>query len=267
MKSLHELMSLKGKVALITGGAGHIGCVLAQALAELGANIVLLDINKEQLDEKAKDIIEKYKVKVHTLEIDLSLESSVRCVPELISKEFGRLDIIVNCAALVGTSDLKGWAVPFEKQSSDTWRKALEINLTAAFVLIQSCKEMLTSSDSASIINISSIYGMVGPDMKLYEGSEMGNPAAYAVSKAGLSQLTRWLATTLAPGIRVNTISVGGVLRGHKDIFISHYKERTPLKRMAKEEDLKGAVAYLASGLSSYVTGHNLVVDGGWVSW
>ena len=116
-------------------------------------------------------------------------------------------------------------------------------------------------------MNIGSIYGVVGPDMSLYDGTKMGNPAAYAVSKGGLIQLTRWLSAVLAPNIRVNCISPGGVFRNQPESFVSKYLERTPLKRMGTEEDFKGAILYFASGLSSWVTGENLLVDGGWTAW
>ena len=121
--------------------------------------------------------------------------------------------------------------------------------------------------DGGSVILIASIYGLVGPDLRLYEDTLMNNPLGYGVSKGGLLQLMRYLATILAPDIRVNAISPGGVWRSQAEIFHKRYRERTPLKRMAIEEDLKGAFAYLASDLSAYVTGHNLVIDGGWTAW
>ncbi|MFH1441042.1 MAG: SDR family oxidoreductase [Candidatus Omnitrophota bacterium] len=267
MKSLKKLMNLDKRTALITGGAGHIGFIMAKTLAELKANIVLLDISETECRKKTKQIARRYGVKALPLVVDLMDDDSVRSVAQTIKSNLGRLDILINCAALVGTSKLKGWAVPFEQQDINTWRMAMEVNLTSVFNLVQSCKDLLAHSGHGAVINISSIYGMAGPDMKLYEGLDMGNPAAYSVSKGGLLQFTRWLATVLAPDIRVNAISVGGVFRNHKDIFLKRYQERTPLKRMAREEDLKGAVAYLASDLSGYVTGHNLVVDGGWTAW
>ena len=153
------------------------------------------------------------------------------------------------------------------EQSTEAWRLALEVNLTAPFVLAQACAPALSQTGHGSIININSIYGMVGPDMSLYKETSMGNPAAYAASKGGLMQLTRWLATTLAPRVRANSITSGGVWRNQPEAFTSRYTERTPLKRMATEEDLKGAVAYLASDLAAYVTGQNLIVDGGWTAW
>ena len=126
---------------------------------------------------------------------------------------------------------------------------------------------LLKKSRGGSIINIASIYGSYGPDYQLYEGTSMGNPAAYAASKGGLLQLTRWLATTLAPNVRVNAISPGGVFRNQPENFVKRYVARTPLRRMATEEDFCGAISYLSSDLSRYVTGQNLAVDGGWGVW
>ena len=177
------------------------------------------------------------------------------------------MDIIVNCAALVGTTELDGWAVPLQDQSSKSWRRALEVNLTAPFVLAQASLDALKESGKGSIVNLLSIYALVGPDERLYEGTAMGNPAGYGASKAALLQLTRHLATTLAPSVRCNAISAGGVERGQAAEFRERYVARTPLKRMAVEEDFKGAVAFLASDASAYMTGQNIVVDGGWTAW
>jgi NAD(P)-dependent dehydrogenase (short-subunit alcohol dehydrogenase family) len=126
---------------------------------------------------------------------------------------------------------------------------------------------LLKSSDNGCIVNIGSIYGTYGPDWSLYEGTKMSNPAAYAASKGGLIQLTHWLATTVSPEIRVNAISPGGIFRNQPGEFVKRYESRTPLGRMANEEDFRGAIAYLASDLSKYVTGVNLAVDGGWGAW
>jgi NAD(P)-dependent dehydrogenase (short-subunit alcohol dehydrogenase family) len=260
-------MNLRGRVGLVTGGGGHIGGAICEALAELGANIAVLDMARESCTKMARRINGTYGVETLPLVIDLSDEEAVRSVPSTLLERFGRLDILVNCAALVGTSELKGWAVPFLEQRSDTWRLALEVNLTSPFVLVQVCATALGASGHGSVINIGSIYGMIGPDMSLYEDTNLGNPAAYAAGKGALLQLTRWLAMVLAPDVRVNAISPGGVWRNQPDAFHQRYVSRTPLGRMATEEDLKGAVAYLASDLSAYVTGHNLVVDGGWTAW
>ena len=160
-----------------------------------------------------------------------------------------------------------GWSVPFEDQSVETWRRAIEVNLTAVFDLSQGLHSLLKASKGGSIINIASIYGMNGVDWSLYEGTSMSNPAAYAASKGGLIQLTRWLATTIAPEVRVNAIAPGGIFRNQPEGFVKRYEAKTPLGRMATEEDFRGAIAYLSSDLSRYVTGHVLMVDGGWSSW
>jgi NAD(P)-dependent dehydrogenase (short-subunit alcohol dehydrogenase family) len=259
-------MDLSGRVALITGGGGHIGGAFADALAELGAAICVLDVSEQGCLDTVHRLSSRG-VPVSTLVVDLADPAAVLDVPNRIRQEARRLDILVNCAAMVGTAHVPGWATRFEDQRLDAWQGALDINLTAPFLLVQACRPLLDKSPHASVVNVASIYGLVGPDWRLYEGTPLGNPAAYAVSKGGLLQLTRWLATALAPAIRVNAITPGGVYRQSPEPFLSRYVTRTPLRRMATEEDLKGAIVYLASDLSAYVTGHNLVVDGGWTAW
>ena len=143
----------------------------------------------------------------------------------------------------------------------------MRVNLTSAFVMVQEASNALAASGDGSVIFFASTYGLAGPDMRLYAGTKMASPAGYGASKGGLLQLTRYLATILAPRIRVNAITPGGIWRNQPEAFHRRYVSRTPLSRMATEEDLKGAVAYLASDLSAYVTGHNLIVDGGWTAW
>ncbi|BCS87547.1 SDR family oxidoreductase [Pseudodesulfovibrio sediminis] len=267
MKSIKELMDLTGRTALVTGGAGHIGTAFCEALAEAGAHIAVLDIDESRVQESAAVLAERYGVKTMGLTMDLADEAAVVASPEQVVDQLGRLDILVNCAAFVGTSKLTGWGVPFEEQNVDTWRAALETNLTAPFALVQAATPYLRESGHGSVINIGSTYGVVGPDMSLYEGTAMGNPAGYGASKGGITQLTRYLATVLAPDIRVNCISPGGIARGQHEKFVERYEARTPLNRMGTEEDMKGTLLYLASDLSAYVTGQNLMVDGGWTAW
>lgn len=267
MRSVRELMDLSGRVAVITGGAGGIGRVLAESLAEVGAGVVIVDIDAEAAGAVARGLKEGHGVAAAAYGVDLQDIDRLRNVPGMVVAEFGRLDILVNCAALVGESELQGWAVPLPQQAVGPWVAALAVNLIAPFVLTQAAADALRASGHGAVINIASIYGMVGPDPRLYEGTLTFNPAAYAASKGGLLQLTRWFATMLAPGVRVNAIVPGGVWRGHADPFLARYVERTPLRRMATEEDLKGAVVFLASDLAAYVTGQQLVVDGGWTAW
>lgn len=267
MITVKELISLKGRAALITGGAGHIGYCLARALAELGCRIALADISAEKCAEKADEIKADFGVDAFGLGLDLADEKDLRGCPALVAEKLGGLNIIINAAAFGGTTPLPGWVTPFEEQSQQTWRAALEVNLTAPFFLVQAASPILRASGHASIINVSSIYGFLGPDMRLYENTSMGNPAAYAASKGGLIQASRWLSTVLAPDIRVNSLSPGGVWRSQPESFVDRYVQRTPMGRMGREDDFIGAAVFLASDLSAYVTGQHLAVDGGFGVW
>lgn len=267
MRLLKDLMDMRGRVALVTGGAGHLGRTSCEALAELGAKVAVLDIAHDSCADAANEVQRRFAVETLSLPVDLADEKAVLSVPKLVLDRFGRLDVIINCAALMVSASREGPDSSSSGRQDYPWRQALEVNLTAPFSLVQSCAEPLAASGHGSVVNISSIYGMVGPDLRLYEGTSMINPAAYAASKGGLLQITRWLATVMAPSVRVNAVVPGGIRRGQPEQFYARYKARTPLGRMATEEDLKGAIAYLASDLSAYVTGHALVVDGGWTAW
>lgn len=267
MTTLKELMALGGRRALITGANGGLGRIMAETLAEMGADLLLLDRPGSDSAPLLTTLADRWPVMVTALECDLENEAQRQTVIDTVKADGKGLDILINNAAFVGTSGLQGWAVPFDAQTLDTWRRALEVNLSAAFHLCQVFAPELRASPGGSIINVASIYGVLGPDWQLYEGTAMGNPAAYAASKGGLAQLTRWLATTLAPDIRVNTISPGGVFRNQPEVFVERYNKRVPAGRMAVEDDFRGAVAFLSSDMSRYVTGQNLMVDGGWSSW
>lgn len=267
MTTIDGLMSLKSRRGVITGANGGIGRVIAQTLAELGADIVLVDRPGCDLRTLSDELTSRWKVDVTIAECDLERDEDRLRLVKRVEEERDSLSILVNNAAFVGTSGLDGWVTDFDRQTVETWRRALEVNLTAAFDLAKGFAPLLRRSPGACIINVGSIYGCYGPDYELYAGTSMGNPAAYAASKGGLIQLTRWLATTLSPHVRVNVISPGGVFRHQPDAFVKKYEARTPLGRMASEDDFRGAVAYLASDLSAYVTGHNLMVDGGWGVW
>lgn len=264
MDMRNDLFDLTGRVAVITGGAGHLGRTMARVLAGFGASVALVDRAKDALESAANELTAGH---VRTFACDLRDGDARSELAVQIEAALGRTDVLVNNAAFVGDSQLTGWGVSFAEQSIDTWRQAIEVNLTAPFHLAQLFHPMLVASGRGAIINISSIYGILGPDMSLYEGTTMGNPAAYAASKGGLIQLTRWLATTLAPNVRVNCITPGGVERGQPEAFFNRYVARTPLKRMAQESDFAGAVVFLASDASAYVTSQNLVIDGGWSAW
>ena len=267
-RSVTELMDLTGRKALITGGAGHIGRAIGETLLELGATVTLLDLDEAVTTARAKELMRSaQRGRAMALACDLLDEAATRRAMQQALATMGGLDILIHNAAYVGTTQRTGWSVPFEQQTVDAWDAAMRVNLTAAFVMAQETQQALNASGHGTIVLLGSIYGVVGPDFRLYEGTGMVNAAVYAASKGGLLELARYLATWLAPHVRVNAISPGGVLRGQPAAFQQRYVERTPLGRMATEEDLKGAVAYLASDLSAYVTGQNLLVDGGWTAW
>jgi NAD(P)-dependent dehydrogenase (short-subunit alcohol dehydrogenase family) len=267
MKQISDLMSLKGRCALITGATGAIGREIAFTIAELGGDLILVDKPGSEYNDLMSVLNRNFDINTICIDCDLENEDEREELILNVSRMKESLNIIINNAAFVGSSDLDGWISEFNNQTIDSWRRALEVNLTAVFDLSKGLASKLKASKSGVIINISSIYGSLGPDYSLYEGTEMGNPAAYSVSKGGLIQLTRWLSTTLAPCIRVNTISPGGVFRNQSKEFIKRYEARVPMKRMATEEDLKGIVAYLSSDLSKYVTGQNFMIDGGFSVW
>lgn len=265
-RPLKELGSLDGRWVVITGGAGHLGRAMAGAVLQSGASIVLLDRDEAALKDAAAALREDGEGRIEIESVDLESGAARTAFAEALLARHP-VDVLVNNAGFVGDSQLGGWAVPFAQQSIETWRRALEVNLTAPFHLSQLLSPSLGREGAGSIINISSIYGLLGPNMALYEGTEMGNPAAYAASKGGLIQLTRWLATTLAPKIRVNSVSPGGIARNQPDSFVARYEALTPLARMGAEEDFAGIIAFLASDLSAWVTGQNIAVDGGWSAW
>jgi NAD(P)-dependent dehydrogenase (short-subunit alcohol dehydrogenase family) len=266
MRSVPELFDLDGRSALVTGGAGHLGQAIASALAECGARVALLD--RHDPSAVASGLPSVDGGEHAALTVDLSLEDQVQAAPAAVADALGSLDIIVHCAAFVGTDAHTGWTSPVEQQSLSKWREALEVNLTAPFALTQAALPYLQENGYGSVINIGSIYGALGPDWSLYDANDVpGTPAAYAASKGGLLQMTRWWATSLAPDVRVNAIVPGGIERDTASRFKTAYEKRTPMGRMADEEDVKGAAAYLASDAARYVTGQCLMVDGGWSAW
>jgi NAD(P)-dependent dehydrogenase (short-subunit alcohol dehydrogenase family) len=258
VSTIAELSRLDGRRALVAGGAGHIGATAAETLAELGASVAVCDIDAEGARVTAE------RIDGVALPADLRDEETTRGLVREAVAALGGLDVVVHAAALVGTSGPRGWAVPFGEQTVEAWDEALRVNVTSAFVLAQEARAELGKSGHGAIVLFGSIYARVGPDPDLYAGTGLANPVAYGVSKGGVVQLMRYLAAELAPSVRVNAVSPGGLERGQPMEFRRRYEQRTPLGRMATESDLKGAIAFLASDLSAYVTGHELVVDGGW---
>jgi NAD(P)-dependent dehydrogenase (short-subunit alcohol dehydrogenase family) len=271
--SYREQFNLHGKVAVVTGGAGILGQHFCAGLAESGANVAVVDLQGEKAQELAKALTERYNMKVIGLSCDVSDPESVREMVVEVVAEFGEINILHNNAA--GKSDdLDAFFAPFEKYPLDQWRKIMSVNLDGMFLVAQGVgKQMVAQGKGGSIIQTASIYGVMAPDHRIYEGSfyldrQINTPAVYTASKAAVIGLTKHLATYWADkGIRVNTLTPGGTESGQNDEFKRRYSARIPMNRMATPYEMVGALLYLASDASSYVTGQNIIVDGGLACW
>lgn len=252
-------------VAAITGGAGHIGRAIARKLAGRGVQIAVLDKRESTGQAFVTELEAQHPGGHRFVEIDLMEPESFLTIRERIEQNFDRLDYLVNNAAFY--DDAPGWGVPFAQEGYEAWIKVMRVNLLAPFFLSQALHPLLEKSEDASIVNIGTMYSAVGPDWSLYEGTDMTNPAAYSASKGGLLSTTRWLATALAPKVRVNMVSPGGIERGQSPEFIRRYNKRTPLGRMGTEHDIAGMVSLLLSPESAYITGQHMLIDGGWTAW
>ena len=266
------MFDLAGKVAVVTGGAGLLGQVFCQALVTAGANIAIIDIDKNKADETATKINKEKNQKVLAFACDITSPDSVSSMVKEVVNQLGRIDILLNNAASKG-SNLDQFFATFENYSLQTWREVMAVNIDGLFLVAQNVGNQMKVQGGGSIIQISSIYGVVAPDQRIYEGSEyngraINTPAVYSVSKAAVIGLTSYLSTYWADSkIRVNTLTPGGISSGQNGEFNKRYSSRVPLGRMGEASELTGALIYLASDASSYVTGQNIIVDGGLSAW
>jgi NAD(P)-dependent dehydrogenase (short-subunit alcohol dehydrogenase family) len=252
-----NLFSCKNKVALVTGGFGLIGKEIVRGLSDFGATVCVADINEHQMKGFENLAAVNFK------QFDITSEESIRQILEAVISRFKKIDILVNCA-YPRTSD---WGARCEDVTFDSWKMNLNSHLGGYFLCCQKVAEQMKRQGGGSIINFVSIYGVVAPDFSIYEGSTMTMPVAYSAIKGGIIALSKYLATYYAKdNIRVNCISPGGVFDKQPESFVARYNAKTPLGRMGTPEDMVGAVLYLATDASSYVTGHNLIVDGGWTA-
>jgi NAD(P)-dependent dehydrogenase (short-subunit alcohol dehydrogenase family) len=259
-----QFLNLSGKDILVTGAAGSLGRVFCSALLSLGSQVILVDKDTDRLKALSTEFSNKGLNKFDFIALDLADENSRLTLKEVLESKVKKLDILINNAGYISNGAPSGYIGTFTDQNLANWRAAFNINLETPFHLSQILLDLLRSSKSPAIINIASIHGLYPPDWSLYASTDMGNSAAYSSSKAGLIHLTKWLASTLGPKIRVNSISPGGIERNQDASFIERYSEKTFLGRMAKESDIVGALIFLCSEMSVYCSGINIEVSGGW---
>lgn len=264
---MNNLFDLTGKVALITGGAGLLASEHAIALAEYGAKIIISDLNLVVCEEKAAKL-RKDGFEVEALLLDVTSKENWSSLVEQIVNKYGRIDILVNNAGFTNQSKTSSFDKSFENFPLEDWNAIMNVNLTGTFLGCQVVGSQMLKQQKGSIINIASLYGVVSPNHKMYPGTGISQPVAYSVSKHGVVSLTKYLATLWAEkGIRVNSLTPGGIWNGHDGLFLERFKNLNPIGRMSDKSELRGGIVYLASEASSHVIGHNLIIDGGWTAW
>ena len=277
--SINALFSLEGKVAVVTGARGLLGRQHCRALALAGADVVATDLSQEKCAELAAELSTELpdgaRNRVVGLSSDVTRPASLHYLRDAILEKFGRIDILVNNAAvndMFESPAVAGELSKFENYPLEMWQRSIDVNITGVFLCSQIIGAGIVQSGGGSIINIASTYGIVAPDQSLYrkpDGTQdFYKSAAYPVTKGAVISFTRFLAAYWGnANVRVNALSPGGVENAQDDYFIERYASRTPLGRMASATDYQGALVFLASDASSYMTGANLVVDGGWTCW
>jgi len=270
-----NLFSLEQKVAVVTGALGLLGKHHCRALAEAGANVVAVDLEGEAAEEFAGELARDYCHDAIGIRTDVRRPDSVRVLRDAVLERFGQIDVLVNNAAINDMFENPATAAEiskFENYPLDLWQASLDVNLTGTFLCCQILGTEMAARNHGSIINIASTYGIVAPDQRLYRTpdgrQEFYKSAAYPATKGAVIALTRFIAAYWGErGVRANTLSPGGVENAQAGFFVNAYAERTPLRRMAAPTDYRGALLFLASDASAYMTGANLVVDGGWTAW
>lgn len=261
-----DLFDLSGKIIVLTGAAGNLGSQYVDGLSQAGANVVLADMNYSDCIRIEKNIRTKYDVDPLSVNLDLTNKKSISNLVSKVVKKYSKIDVLINNAAYQGTDKIR--KTPFEKLSLNDWNKAVSVNLTGIFLLCQQVGAIMKKQKHGNIINIGSTYGLVAPDQRIYGNSGQNAGAFYSATKSAVINLTRHLASYWAnTGIRVNTLSPGGVERNQTRDFITNYSNKTMLGRMARKDEYVGAIIFLASDASSYMTGSNLIIDGGWTAW
>ncbi|WP_136592392.1 oxidoreductase [Salinigranum halophilum] len=247
---------IENKSVVVTGGAGLLGSAICTALDEQGGQVVVADVDQRRAVAVAEDLSD-----ARAVEADVTSETDVEALIETTVDEFDGLDILVNAA--YPRNDQYGRR--YEQVDIDDWRENVNNHLAGCYIPTLYATKQMAKQGSGNIINFGSIYGVQAPDFTVYDGTGMTSPVEYAAIKGAIINLTRYLASYLGPkGVRVNAVSPGGVFDEQDQTFVEAYERRTPLGRMATPEDIASAVVFLASDAAEYITGHNLVVDGGW---
>lgn len=275
MTTIFDKFRMNGQTAVVTGGIGLLGKEFCKTLAQAGADVIVADLNGAAAESVAAEI-RGTGGKAFGVGVNVTDPASVEAMVDFALEKTGRLDVLVCSAALDPKFDnTQGKHLnDFESYPLKMWQDALDVNLTGLFLCAQAAVRPMKAQNHGVIINICSTYGLVGPDQRLYErpgqdpAQKQFKPVFYSVTKSGVVGLTKYLATYFAgTGIRANCLTPGGVFNNHDDVFNSQYSARTVLGRMAHKDEMSGALLYLASDASTYMTGSNLVVDGGWTAW
>jgi NAD(P)-dependent dehydrogenase (short-subunit alcohol dehydrogenase family) len=268
MGFIDTLFNLKGKVAIVTGAAGQLGGEYVRALLGASVSVAAFDIKLDNPRGRLKEISSD---QLLLCEVDITQRASIEKGLDLVSRHLGNPNILVNNAAIDVPPDAgEQECGPFEKYSESSWERVMDVNLKGMFICCQVIGGRMAARKGGSIINISSIYGILSPDQRIYEyrNKPFFKPIAYSVSKAGVLNLTRYLSTYWAKkNVRVNTLTLGGVFNDQDEKFLDNYANKLPLGRMARQNEFNGALLFLASDASSYMTGSNLIIDGGFSAW
>lgn len=259
-----EKFDLSGKVIVISGACGLIGRAFCEAVAQFGGHVVAADIALSKPLEFAADLEKRNGVSCMGFEVQVEDKSSVLKLKEAVLEKYGRMD------GLVTGHQNKSHLIfePFEQVSEENWDTVVNVNLKGTFLLCQIIGSYMAEKGSGSIVNIPSTYSVVAPNQNLYKGTKMGCPAAYSASKGGIDALSQYLASYwAAKGVRVNMITPHGVWNNHEEAFEKNFAQFSPMQRMSYNHEVAPALVYLLSDASSYVTGNNMLVEGGWTTW
>ena len=263
--TVDKLFDLSERVIVLTGAAGLLGTEYAHGLSQAGANVILADINFEKCKKLSKNLNKTYQITSLPIKVDVTNPNSVKKMVDQTIQKFSKIDVLVNNAIFSEAATNK---TTFENYPLDVWEKGLAVNLSGMFLCCQESGKIMKKQKNGNIINISSIYGIVSPDQRIYGKTRTVKSAMYAVTKSAVLNFTRYLASYWrGTGIRVNTLSLGGVEENQNSTFKKNYSNKTMIGRMAKRNEYVGGLIFLSSNASSYMTGSNLIIDGGWTAW